>query len=397
MNYVLKNAYLPAQEKTCDIAVRDGKFHYLQSADDCDGYKTIDLAGRMVIRGYCDLHVHLDKALVNARVKNRSGTLEEAIRLMASYKGSMTDRDILERAETVLGMCFRNGTRYLRTHVDVDERIGIRSILGLKELQQKYRDQIRLQIVAFPQEGIVESPGNYAALDRAMAAGADLVGGIPAAERDPQAHIDMIFDLAEKYDADIDMHIDETDDPESHTLLQLAQTTIRRGWQGRVTAGHLCSLAANPPEKQRPVLEQVKAAGIRVISLPSTNLYLQGRHDAWNVRRGIASIKRIAEEFRIPTALASDNIRDPFNPFGNGNPLQTALIAAHGCHMGGTDDLRALFDMISRTPLEMLGIDPAFQEGEPADFVVIDAGSPEEAIVSQSPVYGYFQKREFEV
>ena len=145
------------------------------------------------------------------------------------------------------------------------------------------------------------------------------------------------------------------------------------------------------------MLEQVKVAGIRVISLPSTNLYLQGRHDAWNVRRGIAPIKRIAEEFRIPTALASDNIRDPFNPFGNGNPLQTALIAAHGCHMGGTDDLRALFDMISRTPLEMLGIDPAFQEGEPADFVVIDAGSPEEAIVSQSPVYGYFQKREFEV
>ena len=134
-----------------------------------------------------------------------------------------------------------------------------------------------------------------------------------------------------------------------------------------------------------------------MISLPSTNLYLQGRHDAWNVRRGIAPIKRIAEEFRIPTALASDNIRDPFNPFGNGSPLQTALIAAHGCHMGGTDDLRVLFDMISRIPLEMLGIDPAFQEGEPADFVVIDAGSPEEAIVSQSPVYGYFQKREFEV
>ena len=368
LNYILKNAYLVAQEKTCDIAVRSGTFHYLQGTEASDGDEILDLAGRMVIRGYCDLHVHLDKALVNARVKNRSGTL-----------------------------CFRNGTRYLRTHVDVDEGIGIRSVQVLKELQQKYRDRIKLQIVAFPQEGIVERPGNYAALDQAMAAGADLVGGIPATEKDPQRHIDMIFDLAEKYDAAIDMHIDETDDPESHTLLQLAQTTLRRGWQGRVTAGHLCSLAANPPEKQGQVLEQVKAAGIQVISLPSTNLYLQGRHHPWNVPRGIAPIKRIAEEYRIPVALASDNIRDPFNPFGNGNPLQTALIAAHGCQMGGTDDLRTLFDMVSKTPLEMLGINPAFQEMEPADFVVIDAKSPEEAIVSQSPIYGYFQKREVEV
>lgn len=397
LNYILKNAYLVAQEKTCDIAVRSGTFHYLQGTEASDGDEILDLAGRMVIRGYCDLHTHLDKALVNARVKNRSGTLEEAIRLMAGYKSAMTDRDILERAETVLEMCFRNGTRYLRTHVDVDEGIGIRSVQVLKELQQKYRDRIKLQIVAFPQEGIVERPGNYAALDQAMAAGADLVGGIPATEKDPQRHIDMIFDLAEKYDAAIDMHIDETDDPESHTLLQLAQTTLRRGWQGRVTAGHLCSLAANPPEKQGQVLEQVKAAGIQVISLPSTNLYLQGRHHPWNVPRGIAPIKRIAEEYRIPVALASDNIRDPFNPFGNGNPLQTALIAAHGCHMGGTDDLRTLFDMVSKTPLEMLGINPAFQEMEPADFVVIDAKSPEEAIVSQSPIYGYFQKREVEV
>ncbi len=146
LNYILKNAYLVAQEKTCDIAVRSGTFHYLQGTEASDGDEILDLAGRMVIRGYCDLHTHLDKALVNARVKNRSGTLEEAIRLMASYKSAMTDRDILERAETVLEMCFRNGTRYLRTHVDVDEGIGIRSVQVLKELQQKYRDRIKLQI-----------------------------------------------------------------------------------------------------------------------------------------------------------------------------------------------------------------------------------------------------------
>ncbi|WP_371362404.1 N-isopropylammelide isopropyl amidohydrolase [Sporomusa rhizae] len=391
MKYFFKNANLVLEQKTVDLAVCDGKIDFVSNVEEGNFDKVVDLKGKMVLKGFCDLHTHLDKALISTRVANRSGTLAEAIAIMSEYKAKMTDEDIYERAESTLLMCYKNGTRFLRTHIDVDKNIGIRSILVMKELQKKYRHLMQIQIVAFPQEGIVDKPQNYQALDQALAAGADLVGGIPVNDLDPQKHIDMVFKLALKYNVDIDMHIDETDRADCMTLLQLAYTTISMGWQGRVTAGHCCSLAANPPEIVDSILEKVHMAGIKIVSLPSTNLYLQGRGDTCNIRRGIAPIKRIYQEHCIPTALASDNIRDPFNPFGNGNLLETALIAAHGCHMGGNDDIDLLFDMITRQPIEMFGADYHIYEGEEADFIIIDAATPGEAIIAQKRLYGYFR------
>lgn len=294
-------------------------------------------------------------------------------------------------------MCWSKGTRYLRTHVDVDEQTGSRGVLALKRLQREFAGRVEIQIVAFPQEGLVNRPGNIRALDQALADGAELVGGIPAADQNPREHIDMVFTLAQKYNVDVDMHIDETDRAECMTLEMLADATVRMGWQGRVTAGHCCSLAANPPERAGEVLRKVRNAGVRIVSLPSTNLYLQGREDSYNIRRGIAPIGRISREFQIPTAVASDNIRDVFNPFGNGNLPEEALIAAHGCHMGGTEGLGLLFDMISRQPMEMFGVNPYLREGDEARFIICDACTAAEVIVGHEKLFGSFTNNRMEV
>lgn len=278
----------------------------------------------------------------------------------------------------------------------MDENIGLKSLEALIELREEYKDRLLIQIVAFPQDGIVKSQENYEYLEEALKLGADLVGGIPATEDDPIKHMEMIFDLAIKYDVDVDMHIDETDDPTSLTLKDLAEMTIANGYKGRVTAGHCCSLSANTREAIAPVIELVKKAGISIITLPSTNLYLQGRGDSYNVRRGIAPVKFLLEN-NIPVLIGSDNIRDPFNPFGNGDLLEELLVSAHGVHMGGEEDLNKLFDMVSIIPAQALGLDYEIGENDEASFVVIDAKTKASAIIGQANVFGSFIGMEFTI
>ncbi|MBP3891619.1 MAG: amidohydrolase family protein [Solobacterium sp.] len=386
MNCLFQNANIIANERIADIGIVDGKIHFPLKENAIHWDQIVDLKGKIVFKGFADIHTHLDKAMVTDYVKNESGTLQEAIDIMGKYKANMSDEEIYSRAKKVIEMCYRNGTRYLRTHVDVDNNIQSRSIKVLSTLKNEYQDKLYLDLIAFPQEGILQNNENYLALEQALKDGASIIGGIPANEANPKKHIEMIFDLAKKYDVDIDMHIDENDNPDSLTILELIKQTIANNYQGRVLAGHLCSLGSSKLEVIQEVLERIKEAQIKIISLPSTNLYLEGRNDIGIIRRGIAPIKMMYQEYRIDVAIASDNIRDPFNPFGNGNPLQTALITAHACHMGGVQDLEDLFDMISSIPMKMMGFQPTYNEGEKAQVVVLDANTKDEAIISQASV-----------
>lgn len=397
MNYILKNGYLPFINEIQDVYIKDGLVEKIGrdiKPIDLDT-KIIDLENRIVINGFVDGHMHLDKALIGEKVINKSGTLYEAIEIMSKYKHSMTKEDVKERSKKILDLSFRNGTRFLRTHIDVDHKIQLKSIEALLELKEEYKELIDIQIVAFPQDGIIKNSRSYFYLEEALKMGADIVGGIPAIEEDPIKHMNMIFDLAMKYDVDIDMHIDETDDASSLIINDLAKLTIANGYIGRVTAGHCCSLAANEEEIILPIVELIKKAKINIISLPSTNLYLQGRGDKINIRRGIAPVKYLLDH-DIPVAIGSDNIRDPFNPFGNGNLLEEILIAAHGCHMGGEKDLNKLFDMVSIIPGEALKFDYNIKEGNKANFIVIDAETKVDSIIRQANIYGYFKNNVFE-
>lgn len=391
MKYLFKNAYLISNNKKCDILIDNDTIIDINDKiiKDSDDLELIDLEGRIVIKGFADAHLHLDKTLLNETRTNESGTLKEAMIISEELKNNFSKSNVKKRALKTINMCREHGTVTFRTNVDIDETVGLTSLDALLELKDELKDEIYMQIIAFPQEGIQNSNKNLFYIEEALKKGADIIGGIPAIEEDPKLHIKKIFELAVKYDVDIDMHIDETDDPKSLTIKDLAEMTIAEGYKGRVTAGHCCSLSSNNLDDIKETLELIKEAELNIISLPSTNLYLQGRDDVKNFRRGITRVKDLMK-LDVPVIIASDNIRDPFNPFGNGNLMETALIAAHGCQMGGISDLNSIFQMVTETPLKLLKQETKFKIGQKARFIVLDSLEPWKAIVSQSKIFGKY-------
>lgn len=350
-----------------------------------DNEQVLDCKGNLVAPGFIDCHMHLDKTMIAIDTPNESGTLDEAIAITRLRKQQFTINEVKERARVTLEKAIAAGTTRLRTNVDVDPLAGLVGLEALLELRDEYRDRVDIQLVAFPQEGINKSPGTVNLLEEALRLGADVLGGIPAKDTEPALHIQKIFDLAEKYGVPLDIHTDESDDPEDLTILEIAEQVMARGLQGRVTVAHCCSLAALPPERLEPVLQIISKAKLNVVSLPSTNLNLQGRWDSHKVRRGIAPVRRLLEQ-GINVAFASDNVRDAFNPFGNANLVQVALLAAHGCHMGGTVDLKQIFTMITTTPGMLMGIDNTIKTGNRADLVLLSAKDCVQAIIEQAGI-----------
>ena len=317
-----------------DLAVINGRFavvtHGMAAA------RTIDAEGRLAIPGFVDPHVHLDKVLISQSVRpNKSGTLAEAIEIIWERKRQYTVEDVAKRAGQVIESAIGNGVTHIRTHVDVDTIGGLRPLDGVALARSRYKDFIDIQIVAFPQEGILRNPGTEALMWKAMERGADLVGGMPFNENsyaDSVRHIEIAFEVARKFNADIDMHVDETDDPQARTLEVLAEKTIDNGWQGRVTAGHTCALAAYPDDYAAVVIDKVAQAGIHMIANPATNLMLQGRLDHQPVRRGITRVKELLER-GVNVSFGQDCVCDTFYPFGRDDPLEIAFLMAHAAHM----------------------------------------------------------------
>ncbi|HXH81796.1 MAG TPA: amidohydrolase family protein, partial [Candidatus Tectomicrobia bacterium] len=333
---------------------------------------TIDLGGRLVTPGLVESHIHLDKALLSDRVSTTAGTLEEAIRVTARAKQSFTIEDVRARARRVLDMAVRHGTTAMRSHVEVDPVVGLTGLEALLPLRDEYAPALALQLCAFAQEGILQAPGTEALLRRALEMGADLVGGCPYNDTDGLAHIRIVFELAAAFGVDADFHVDFADEPVHLHVRAIAAETVRRGWQGRVVLGHLTELAALPAAEQEAIAAQLAEARIGVIALPATDLYLMGRRDERNVRRGLTPLRRLLGA-GVPVALSSNNVRNPFTPVGTADLALLTLLAAVAAHMGSAADLRALVDMITVHPARLLRLaDYGLAPGCRADLVVWD-------------------------
>jgi cytosine/creatinine deaminase len=387
-NTMIRNALVWGKEDLQDLAMRDG--YYVQRDDTFvnAGFNEIDAAGKLCFPAFVDPHIHLDKVLINESVRtNATGTLTEAIEIIWERKKHYTVDDIVQRAGRVIMSAVSNGVTHIRTHVDVDNIGGLLPVQGLIETRNKYADIVDLQIVAFPQEGILQNEGTSDLMKKAMELGADVVGGMPFNEKnlvDSAKHIEFAFNLAKEFDADIDMHVDETDDPAAKTLEILARQTIENDWQGRVTAGHTCALAGYTPDYADQVIQLVKEAGMHMITNPATNLMLQGRLDEQPKRRGITRVKELMAE-GINVSFGQDCIKDTFYPFGREDPLEVAFLTAHAAHLSQPDEINQVFDMPIRNAarimrLKNFGTDP----GCKADLVILDARSPAEAITKQA-------------
>ena len=390
LDILVKNVALWGTEGIRNVSIANGHFVGIDEGPSPSvSTVTLDAEGRMAVAGFVEPHIHLDKALISERAPvNVSGTLTEAIEILWEIKRNYTVEEIAERASRVIAQAVANGIFRLRTHVDVDPIGGTRPAEGLIRARDRFRDFVDIQIVAFPQEGIVKSPGTEGLMRQVMKLGVDVVGGMPFNEASPQdsrRHIEIAFDIAREFDADIDMHVDETDDPMARTLEVLAELTIKNGWQGRVTAGHTCALASYPRNYADHVIDRLREADVNMIANPATNLMLQGRLDDYPKRRGVTQVKELLAA-GVNVACGQDCVHDTFYPFGQNDPIEIAFLLCHASQMSQPAEILTVMDMVTSHGAKALRI-PNFgvTVGAVADLVVLDACDAREAFATRSP------------
>jgi cytosine/creatinine deaminase len=384
VDLLLRGCRLPHRETPADVAIAGGHIArigpHLGSARE-----VVEVGGRLVTPGLVEAHIHLDKALLSGRVRGAAGTLEEAIRLTGEAKRRFTVDDIRTRARRALEMAVAAGTTALRSHVEVDPIVGLMGMEAVLPLRAEFAPAIDLQICAFAQEGIVHAPGTEALLRRALAMGADLIGGCPYHDSDALKQIALVFDLAAEFGVDADFHVDFSEEPEHLHIREIIEQTLRRGWHGRVAVGHLTELAALTPDEQDGIIAGIAEARIGVISLPTTDLYLMGRRDAHNVRRGLTPIRRLLAA-GVPVAISTNNIQNPFTPVGTADLTHIAYVAAVAAHMGTPVELRALVDCITRHPATILRVPHhGLAPGCRADLVVWECEDAEQIVAASPP------------
>ena len=381
MDLIFRHVRIDDARPLMDVAVNNGKI--IETAPNISAHARQEIQGHgnVLIPGFVEGHLHLEKAHVMHRQANRSGTLKEAIAVTAQLKPTLTRDDILERSTQVLRALVQAGTTHVRAHAEFDPVQGFTGFDGVLELREKFRDVIDIQVVAFPQEGIFKLPGMQAMMVEAMEKGADVVGGIPYNDVSAQEHIDYVFSLAKRYGKDIDFHQDFADDAEHMSIDYLARKTIQEGYQGRVCVGHLTSLGAVAPHPQREIIERVRDAGISVMCLPATDLHLGARSDTHNVRRALTPVRALRDG-GVNVCLATNNIRNAFTPFGTGDLLNIAQLAIPACHLGGADDQATVLSMLTTNPAQALGLKHyGLAPGKQADLVLLDTRSVGDVIL----------------
>lgn len=345
--------------------------------------------GGLLLPAFVDTHIHLDKALLRPRLAEHDGTLAGAIASTQDAKRAYTVEEVRERARRVIEDSVLTGTTRLRSHVDVDTVGGLVPLLGVQAAARDTAQLAEVRTIAFPQEGLLRDPGAIELMRAAMEHGADVVGGMPHWERtadEQRAHVRACFDLAVAFDADVDMHVDETDDGAMRTLAMVVDETVRRGWQGRVTAGHVCALSAADQRYADAVIAGCAEAGITVVANPGTNLVLQGRGDRGLVRRGTTRVRELLAA-GVPVAFGQDCVLDGFYPFGRGDMLEVALLAAHTEHLTSAAELDEVLAGVTARPSEAwrLGGEYGILPGARADLQLYAARSWPEVLRAQDP------------
>jgi cytosine deaminase len=353
-----------------------------------DGAVVLDADGRLVSPAFVQPHIHLDKVLTGPLLgPNGSGTLAEAIALSHAVKRAATVEEIRARAGEVIRAAVMAGTTAIRSHVDVDTIGGLKGLRGVAAARDDHADLCTVQLVAFPQEGIWRDPGTDELMVEAMREGADVVGGMPHWEEGLDAarrHIEFCLQLAVSSDADVDMHVDETDDPYWRSFELLVEEAARRDWGERTTAGHVCAMASWEDAYAADVIARAARAGVMVATNPPTNLMLQGRADAEPRRRGIPRVKELLAA-GVVVAAGQDCVDDAFYPFGSADPMQVALIVAHAVQLGTPAEIAAALRMVTDDAARLLRLpDYGLLPGARADLVVLDAASPRDALREQA-------------
>ncbi len=362
-------------EGRCDLRVDKGRITELRLRDGDEGEGLEAGPGEEVLRGgrvtppFAEPHVHLDAALLGARRPNRSGTLREGIANWAHLRAELTPGDLIARVRETVDLYVATGTTRLRTHVDTGSLLAVEVVLGLKaELGARGVD---LQVVAFPQEGILRAPGRREAWEAAVEMGCDAVGAIPHFERTAEEgwqSVRLAFDLAERLDRQIDLHCDETDDPGCRNLEVVCAEAIDRDLGERVVAGHCTALHSYPNPHAAKVIELVATSGVQVVCNPLDNVVLQGRYDGYPRRRGLTRVDELWAAGAV-VGIGHDSVMDPWYRLGTGNLLDAASMLVHVGQLTGEEEMRRVFRTLHTENHRPWGGPPPLAEGAPAHFL----------------------------
>src|SRR5450830_1776821 len=383
MDVVIRNAVLPDGRSGIDLAIEAGRIAAVGPALALRGAREIDAAGDLVSPPFVDAHFHMDATLSYGLPRvNQSGTLLEGIALWGELKPQLAQEALIDRAMQYCDWAVARGLLAIRSHVDIcdDRLLAVEALLHVRRQVAPYLD---LQLVAFPQDGLLRSPTAFANLQRAVAMGVEVVGGIPHFERtmaDGATSVRLLCEFAADKGLRVDMHCDESDDPLSRHIETLAYETQRLGMQARVAASHLTSMHSMDNYYVSKLLPLIREAGVAAIANPLINITLQGRHDTYPKRRGMTRVPELMAA-GIDVAFGHDCVMDPWYGLGSGDMLEVAHMGLHVAQMTGQDAMRRCFEAVTTTPARILGLeDYGVEVGNWGDLVVLDAGDPIEAI-----------------
>ncbi|MGX1321953.1 cytosine deaminase [Bradyrhizobium sp. USDA 377] len=367
---IFRNALLRSSAAPVDIGVKDGRIVAIEPKLACETVE-VDLGGHLALPGFVDTHIHLDKACLLGRCGHNHGSVSEAIRAVAGMKKDFTVEDVYARGAKVLERAIVHGTTRMRTHVEIDPRIGLRGFEAVKSLKRDHAWAIDLELCVFPQEGLTNDPGAEELLIQALRNGGEVIGGCPYMDTDPNAHLARIFDLAEEFDVDVDLHLDFDLDPSWWHLDEVCRQTERRNYGGRVAIGHATKLSALPPDRMKAATAQLAKSGVAVTVLPATDLYLMGREATHNAPRGLTLAHKLAAD-GVLCSVATNNVLNPFTPFGDASLLRMANFYANVAH-ASVSDFDTCLDLVTELPARLMNLgDYGIKVGNPADLIVLD-------------------------
>jgi len=384
LDLLVRNARVAGRAGLTDLGISAGRF----AAVEAEARETIDAQGGLVTPPLVEPHVHLDAVLTEGQPRsNVTGSLFEGIAIWAERVKDLSVEDVLARTRQVARWQLANGVLHVRSHVDVCDP-ELRAVRALVQLREELRGLISLQLVAFPQQGILSFDGGKELMREAVKLGCDVVGAIPHFEitrEYGEQSVKFAFELAAEHGLMVDIHCDETDDEHSRFVEVMAAETIRLGLEGRVTASHTTAMHSYNAAYAYRLINNLRRAGLHMVTNPLDNSTLQGRFDGYPIRRGHTRIKELMAA-GVNVCVGNDSVMDPWYPLGCADPLQAAFVLVHYGQMSGADELRRLIEMITVNPAQALGIgDYGLENGSAADLVVFAAPSEADAIRLVAP------------
>jgi cytosine deaminase len=374
-----------AEDLVVDIGVQDGRIAAVGPDLIGDGPE-VALGGLLVLPGLVETHIHLDKSGLARRCDCGQGSLAEAVAAVAAAKRDFTEDDVYQRARQTLERSILQGTQRMRTHVEVDPRVGLTSVHALRRLAADYAWAIDLELCAFPQEGLLDDPGCEAVLIAALQQGATVVGGAPYMDNDSHGQIARIFMLAKFFDIDIDLHLDFSLDTGHLDAEEVCRQTDAYGWGGRVCIGHVTKFSALPLPRFEAMAQRLADSGVAVTVLPATDLFLIGRDQDHNVPRGVAPAHRLRTH-GVTCSISTNNVLNPFTPFGDCSLIRMANLFANVAQIGTPEGMVGCLEMITTQPARLMNLAQyGIVVGAPADFVVLDCASRAQAVAELAPV-----------